>query len=254
MKTWVMGDIHGNFKALKQCLERSGFDYREDRLITLGDVVDGGIAEVYECVRELLKIKHRIDIKGNHDEWFREWMETGVHPDGWCQGGFSTMQSYLNHSAAEVKEVAGARWSGYTSPLNSAADIPGGHEAFFRRQKLYWIDDANRLFVHAGIMRHKSITHQGHASNFYWDRTLCQEMMSASRDQKLKMDFEHIYFGHTTTMIWGTDQPVTKGGCTNMDTGAGTLNGRLTILNVENPQEFYQSDKTIELYPDYKGR
>ena len=38
MKTFVIGDIHGAYKALLQCFERSGFDYEKDHLIVLGDV------------------------------------------------------------------------------------------------------------------------------------------------------------------------------------------------------------------------
>lgn len=34
-----MGDIHGAYKALQQCLERSKFNYENDKLIQLGDVV-----------------------------------------------------------------------------------------------------------------------------------------------------------------------------------------------------------------------
>jgi len=34
-----MGDIHGSFKALKQCLQRSKFNYQKDRLIVLGDII-----------------------------------------------------------------------------------------------------------------------------------------------------------------------------------------------------------------------
>lgn len=30
MKTFVMGDIHGAYKALIQCIERSGFDKEKD--------------------------------------------------------------------------------------------------------------------------------------------------------------------------------------------------------------------------------
>jgi serine/threonine protein phosphatase 1 len=40
-KRLCMGDIHGNYKALMQCLERSNFNYEEDTLIQLGDVCDG---------------------------------------------------------------------------------------------------------------------------------------------------------------------------------------------------------------------
>ena len=36
-----MGDIHGNYRGLLQCLEKSNFDYDNDKLIQLGDVVDG---------------------------------------------------------------------------------------------------------------------------------------------------------------------------------------------------------------------
>lgn len=41
MRTFTIGDIHGGYKALKQCLERSKFNYKEDHLIALGDIVDG---------------------------------------------------------------------------------------------------------------------------------------------------------------------------------------------------------------------
>jgi len=40
-RTLVIGDIHGAYKALVQCLERSGFDKEKDTLITIGDVCDG---------------------------------------------------------------------------------------------------------------------------------------------------------------------------------------------------------------------
>lgn len=66
MERFVTGDVHGNYKALLQCLERSGFNKEKDQLIQLGDVVDG-FSEVYECVEELLSIKNLIALKGNHD-------------------------------------------------------------------------------------------------------------------------------------------------------------------------------------------
>jgi serine/threonine protein phosphatase 1 len=68
MSTYVIGDLHGQFQSLKQCLVKCNFDYNQDTLIQLGDVVDGG-EEAFECVEELLKIKKLIAIKGNHDDW-----------------------------------------------------------------------------------------------------------------------------------------------------------------------------------------
>jgi hypothetical protein len=54
-----MGDIHGAYKALKQCLKRSGFDFHKDMLIQLGDIVDrflpftGQLPSTYYWDREL---------------------------------------------------------------------------------------------------------------------------------------------------------------------------------------------------------
>ena len=55
MRLFVIGDIHGAYKSLLQCFERSGFDYLKDRLFVLGDVCDGYI-EVRQCIEELFKI------------------------------------------------------------------------------------------------------------------------------------------------------------------------------------------------------
>ncbi len=66
MKRYVIGDIHGRYKALKEVLKKSNFNYDTDKLIVLGDVVDGGV-NTYEVVEELLKIKNLIYILGNHD-------------------------------------------------------------------------------------------------------------------------------------------------------------------------------------------
>jgi serine/threonine protein phosphatase 1 len=84
MRRFVMGDIHGAYPALLQCLTRSGFNYEADLLIQLGDIVDG-YDESYCCVEELLKINNLICIKGNHDVWFLEFIQTGQHPKFWGQ-------------------------------------------------------------------------------------------------------------------------------------------------------------------------
>lgn len=66
MKTYAIGDIHGAYRALMQCLEFVKFNYKCDRLIVLGDVCDG-YPDVKQCIDELLKIKHCDLIIGNHD-------------------------------------------------------------------------------------------------------------------------------------------------------------------------------------------
>ncbi len=59
MRRFVLGDVHGRILALKEVLKKSKFDYKKDKLIILGDVVDGGY-NTYMVIEELLKIKNKI--------------------------------------------------------------------------------------------------------------------------------------------------------------------------------------------------
>src|SRR5687767_7349693 len=99
MNKYVVGDIHGNYKALLQVLECSNFDYENDLLICLGDVADG-FSEVPECIELLMKIKYLVWCLGNHDEWLRNWMSgkmnmEGVSIDGHYNPTFTKREAHL---------------------------------------------------------------------------------------------------------------------------------------------------------------
>jgi len=239
-----MGDIHGAYQALMECLRRSGFDYGADTLIQLGDIADGG-DRVYECVEELLKIRNLIAIRGNHDEWFSEFIRSGFHPQAWLGGGKGTAVSYLRTIGKENRIVYSE--NGYYTSLNPG-DIPETHQRFFRGQHLYYIDDDNNCFVHAGFDRHQAFKGQ-RPEVYYWNRELWSEALSwetsARRHGKkagfqMITPFREIYIGHTSTINWATDKPMQAANIHNVDTGAGHA-GRLTIMDVGTKQ-FWQSD------------
>lgn len=247
MKTFCIGDIHGAHKALVQCLERSGFNKKEDCLITLGDICDGW-DEVAECVTELLTIENRIDIIGNHDEWFRHWLTGGTHPDRWIQGGLGTMKSYLR--LIDMEHMIQIIPEGYVHALNPS-DIPPDHWKFFMHQNLYFKDDKrNHLYVHAGFDRWKSVSDNrtDNSTGFYWDRDLWRSALSCKGDQRLKMveQFDRVFIGHTTCSGLDKGNPVWAGGVINLDTGAG-WEGQLTIMDVDT-EEYWQSDNVRKLY------
>jgi serine/threonine protein phosphatase 1 len=255
-KTFSIGDIHGNYLGLMQCLERSKFDYEADTLISIGDLVDGH-SQSFEVVEELLKMAHLIAIKGNHDEWFNVFIETGMHPDRWAQGGASTARSYLKSTGGNPDLVAKPdRYTGWVVALISS-DVPFYHQHLFKTQELYYIDDKNRLFVHGGYNPRMAIEHtkRRYPHNFYWDRDLWNMAMSCKEGEKIDTveKFEHIFIGHTSvTYHYKDDKPVTTGGVTNLDTGGG-WEGRVTIMDVDT-MEYWQSDRSVELYPEFKGR
>jgi len=246
-RVFAMGDIHGAYQAMIQCLKRSGFDYQNDVLIQLGDVVDG-YDEPYECVEELLKIKNLIAIRGNHDDWFESFLQTDFHPSYWNYGGKATITSYLKHADKPVICFPSA--SGFKTSLNSS-DIPAAHRQFFQNQKLYYIDDEQRCFVHGGFNRSIPFDQQAQ-SIYYWDRDLWTDAITHQDHDILQQNFEkdtvfkEVFIGHSPTTNWGTDQPMTRINITNLDTGAGH-SGRLTIMNISSKQ-YWQSDMVNTLY------
>lgn len=146
MKTFALGDIHGAYKALLQCLQRSGFDYEKDRLIALGDVCDGYL-DVKQCIDELLKIRHCDYIIGNHDLWALDWATKGIEEELWLdQGGRNTKASYHGEN------------------------MPRAHIDFLKSAHL-WIEFENKLFVHAGFNPKKTMAEQD-VQTLVWDRDL----------------------------------------------------------------------------------
>ncbi len=246
MKRFVIGDIHGNYKALLQCLTRSGFDFENDQLITLGDIADG-YSYVYECVELLLSIKNRIDIKGNHCDWFYQWLQGAGHPNDWRQGGEGTLKSYTSKLGFGYS----MQFSGGGKTGMHPSDIPETHRKFFGGQKLYHIDEDRNLFVHGGFNRHYPLV-QTVPYIFYWDRDLFSAAIAAKNTKhplKFKDEFKNIFIGHTQTTHWNTTEPIFADIVINIDTGGGWNNGKVTIMNVDT-KEYFQSDLSIELYPN----
>jgi serine/threonine protein phosphatase 1 len=266
-RTLAIGDIHGNYEGLLQCLERCQFDNENDTLISLGDVVDGH-SQSFEVVEKLLSIKNLIAIKGNHDDWFNQWIVTGFNPSNWKQGQKATGLSYLKHSRPDLDWYEYiTNTSGTKGIFNSikVSDVPDNHIEFFKNQLPYYLDNDNNLFVHGGFNRHERLEEQGDL--LWWDRDLWSQALSygsmADYDLpghapgyqppfKMVGNYNEVFIGHTSTQFWGEENPMNAANIWNLDTGAGWF-GKLTIMDVKT-KGFWQSDKASELYPEFKGR
>ena len=234
MKRFVIGDIHGNIKALKQCLSKSNFDYNQDKLIVLGDTCDG-IPFVKDCFDELLKIKNLIHILGNHGDWTMEWY-TNKSPvkcpeDIWYnQGGKQTIKSYGG--------ILG--------------EMPTEHLNILKNSPLYYIEDEKYLFVHGGIDPNQKNINIQTRDTLLWDRDLI-EFAKGKHYQKPNYKYggwERIYVGHTTTEYYKSIEPLKFCNVQMLDTGAG-WSGKLTIMDIDT-NEFWQSDLVKDLYPNIK--
>ena len=239
----VIGDIHGGLKAIHQVLERANVT-QKDILIFLGDYVDGWSESpaVLDFLIALQKKQSCIFIRGNHDELLLDWLlgnNENIDEKLWFQhGGEATVLSYQNINA-ETKEK---------------------HIQFLQSLQDYYLDDKNRLFIHAGFTNMKGVEHEFFKPLFYWDRTLWETALAIdsqlSKDAityplRLKIYYE-IFIGHTPVTKIDETIPVNKACVWNVDTGAA-FKGKLTIMDVDT-KEFWQSDSLPELYPTEKGR
>lgn len=223
-RVFVIGDIHGAYRALRQCLQRSAFDYENDHLISLGDVSDGW-PETKACIDELMRIKNLSYILGNHDWWTLEWMRTNNIEQVWfSQGGKATIDSYVD-------------------------GIPPDHISFLAHALLYY-EHGKKLFVHAGINPHRPLGDQNQ-DTFLWDRTLASLALTryGNSDNARISHYDEIYIGHTPVPF---RTPILSSGVWLMDTGAG-WSGVLSMMNIET-KEMFISDPVPALYPGIEGR
>lgn len=228
MNTFVIGDIHGAYRALLQCLDLSGFDRHKDRLIVIGDVCDG-YPETRQCINELLMVRHCDLVIGNHDMWTLNWALYGVKPQIWTsQGGDRTISSY------------------------GGGPLPKEHIEFLKRGQL-WIERNDQLFVHGGFNPDMSLSSHK-AEVLLWDRTLLEvawKLQLTGRERTLGR-YKDIFIGHTTTELYRSLEPIKACNVWDVDTGAG-YSGRLTIMNVDT-KEYWQSDFSSNLYGDTPDR
>ncbi len=240
-KTFVIGDIHGGYKALIQVLERAKVTTK-DTFIFLGDYVDGWSESVVliDFLIEWSKTHHCIFLKGNHEEMLLRWLKKEEDNEIWrFHGGQSTVDAYEKITDS--------------TKINS-------HIAFLTNLKEYHLDNQNRLFVHAGFTNIKGIEYEYFRPMFWWDRTLWETTLALdSRMDKSDINYpkrlnlyKEIFIGHTPTIYLGVHQPLNIANVWNIDTGAA-FTGRVSIMDIDT-YEFWQSDPLPELYPDEIGR
>ena len=239
-RTLVIGDIHGAYRALEQILERAAVTTK-DELIFLGDYVDGW-GQSPEVLDYLIKLKQKcrcIFMRGNHDDLLLEWLKSGEYTEEWfTHGGQLTTEKYSNVSD-DKKQL-------HILFLESLAD--------------YYLDERNRLFIHAGFTNLNGVKREYFSKTFYWERTLWETALALDKS----MDHNHphypkrftlykeIFIGHTPVTRIGKTIPVNMANVWNVDTGAA-FKGPITIMDADT-KEFWQSDPAYTLYPEENGR
>lgn len=239
----VIGDIHGGLLALEEVLANANVG-SNDKLIFLGDYVDGWSQspQVLDFLLNLKKSQQCVFIRGNHDQLLLDWLEKRdacFNEKMWfMHGGEATVKAYREISD-EKKQV---------------------HIDFLKSLQDYYIDEQNRLFVHAGFTNLNGVAFEYFPKLFYWDRTLWETALCLDKTIKPSSIFypkrfthyKEIFIGHTPVTKINETKPLNYANVWNVDTGAAFF-GSLTIMDVDS-KEYWQSKPLNLLYPDEKGR
>ena len=213
----------------------------EANYLFLGDYVDGWSQspQVIDFLIELNTTNNCVFIRGNHDELVLHWLKDNKDNPLWYKhGGEATVMAY-----EKVDDSTKQLHIDFLSSLND-----------------YYLDEKNRLFVHAGFTNMNGVAYEFFPKLFYWDRTLWETALSLDRSikpndllypKRLTL-YDEIYIGHTPVTRIGKTIPTQMACIWNVDTGAA-FKGPLTILDIDT-KEFWQSEPLHHLYFDEKGR
>lgn len=236
----AIGDIHGGYKALIDLIDKIQPN-KTDQLIFLGDYVDGW-SQSPEVIDYLISLNNTFDcvfIRGNHDQLLLDWLVTKKNNELWLQhGGASSVSAYQNIDEDRLNK----------------------HIDFLSSLKMNYLDEKNRLFVHAGFTNPNGIEKEYFPNMFFWDRTLWEMVLSLdpflSEDSclypKRLLLYKEIYIGHTPVTRIDETTPICKSNVWNIDTGAA-FKGPVTGIDIAT-KEYWQSDPVFTYYQNEKGR
>lgn len=138
-RTFIIGDLHGHLKELEHALKRVEFDYSNDKLIAVGDLIDRGPNSV-ECLR-LLNEDWFTSVRGNHEQMLLEAIGALNMSEGDPTPLLNSNQFY---HWADIKEV---RWF---FDLARRGDLDTIHELeYLIRDMPYMLDYPNFRVAHA---------------------------------------------------------------------------------------------------------
>lgn len=248
-RTFVFGDIHGEFGHLQNAWTKLPALEASDTLVFLGDYLDRG-HQSKEVIAWLMSLPGRtpakvVCLRGNHED---AWLQ--VLAEGWDgfvlppeHGCLATLRSYVGGEAPAEGETArmaemGLLCNGYFLP----ADVVRWLTCL-----PFWYEDDHGIYVHAGLPRaNRGFAHPRDVEN--------PRLLAWRRSDDFVKNYrgKDVFFGHTPTALLpqelslhtpddATDAFLTDD-CCGLDTGCG-MGGFLTVLELPG-RVLYESSRT----------
>ena len=143
-KIFVVSDIHGHYTLLKKALDKAGFDKDNEShlLICCGDYFDRG-SENVEVLKFFECLKHKVLLRGNHEDLLLELLQTGrIQPHNYINGTMETLENFFGKY--------------FINPADDTIDFSGKTRTVdriceFIRETVNYFETEKYVFVHGWI-------------------------------------------------------------------------------------------------------
>lgn len=210
---YVVGDIHGCYSLLMGELANLNFNFDQDLLISVGDIVDKG-PQSYECL-ELIDKKWFTMVRGNHEELC-------------IQGNYN---SYFR----KIHEKYGGEWfyaledKTRSQIVAQLKKLPIMLELHTRRKKIGILHGDMRLDNWDALKAHVEMKNSEVSNTFlsYADVLWGRSRIKNREDYGTVQNIDEIYLGHTVV-----ETMLKLNNCFFIDTGAYQSN-HLTLVKLD---------------------
>lgn len=211
-RDFVVGDVHGYYAELMQALEQVSFDFTQDRLLAVGDLINRG-PDSYNCL-QLVNEPWFYSVQGNHERLMLYSLA----------GNKSAYQAWQKH---------GGGWA----LLYKEEEL---HEMVeLIQNKMPLALEVNQAEQHLGII-HAEVPEDDWNVLKYWQGEPTQALLEAATQlrNRLKSNLSHpvanidaVACGHTLVK-----KPTRLGNVNYLETGicAPQMKGYLTLLEAKN--------------------
>ncbi|MBQ7876523.1 MAG: metallophosphoesterase [Clostridia bacterium] len=191
---FVVSDVHGHYTLLKDALEKSGFDSKNDShiLICCGDYFDRGDENV-EVFNFFKEIKNKVLIRGNHEDSLLKVLQTGKMED----------HNYINGTIRTIEDFFDGY---YINPLNDRIDFfdtTGTVKKLsdFIMGTLNYFETKNYVFVHGWLVDRGDTTEgRKNATDEQWEKARWERWTDRYFDER-PLDDKTLICGHMPTFF-----------------------------------------------------
>ena len=163
-KIFVVSDVHGHCTLLKEALLKAGFDKdnEEHLLVCCGDYFDRGNENV-EVLKFFERLKHKVLLRGNHEDLLLKIFETGkILPHNYINGTLQTLENFFGKYFVNPIDDT-VDFSGQTRTVDRICEFIGETVNYFETDKY--------VFVHGWLPENaKSAEARLNASNEAWEK------------------------------------------------------------------------------------